>query len=141
MRNYKRDEVAYKMHKKGLTYVAIGKYFGVTGMRASQLVHRHHRFLFGPGNCVLRGKHIHLPLSCRIINCLRNANITDLEQVEGLTEKQLLRTPNFGKKSLAELETVCRHYGVLIGKNCHDHYQYQLFSMRRKKDGLASPPY
>lgn len=46
-------------------------------------------------------------LSIRTSNCLRNAGITHIHMVAGLSDKELLRIANFGRKSLNEIrETV-----------------------------------
>lgn len=47
-----------------------------------------------------------LEMSVRSANCLRNANIRVVGQIYDMGKKQLLRLPNFGKKSLAEVNDV-----------------------------------
>lgn len=43
-------------------------------------------------------------LSCRSANCLKNAEITTLEELAERSEREMLSIPNFGRKSLNELK-------------------------------------
>jgi len=45
-----------------------------------------------------------MDLSHRTLHCLRNEGITYISQLENLSEGDLLRWPNFGRKSLNELK-------------------------------------
>lgn len=55
-----------------------------------------------------------LELSCRTYNGLKNAGITHVSQLTGLSEVELLRTKNFGRKSLNELKEVLAQVGVQL---------------------------
>jgi DNA-directed RNA polymerase subunit alpha len=53
-------------------------------------------------------------ISVRTLNCFRNLNITILGQITELSEKYLLATPNFGKKSLEEIKSLLNHCGLKL---------------------------
>lgn len=55
-----------------------------------------------------------LELSCGLYNCLRNAGITHVSQLAGVTEKELLRIKHFGRKSLNELKEILTQVGVQL---------------------------
>ncbi len=56
-----------------------------------------------------------LDLSVRSANCLKNANIHTLQDLVTRTEKEMLETKNFGRKSLQEVEDVLEKYGLHLG--------------------------
>jgi DNA-directed RNA polymerase subunit alpha len=56
-----------------------------------------------------------LDLSVRSANCLKNANIYTLRDLVRKTEKEMLETKNFGKKSLEELKKVLEGLGLGFG--------------------------
>ena len=56
-----------------------------------------------------------LDLSVRSANCLKNANIHTLRDLVGRSEKDMLETKNFGRKSLEEVQDVLREYGLSFG--------------------------
>ncbi len=47
-----------------------------------------------------------LELSVRAANCLKNANIKTIADLVQKTETEMLRTKNFGKKSLNEIKEI-----------------------------------
>ncbi len=53
-----------------------------------------------------------LELSVRSSNCLKNANIRTIADLVQRTEQEMLRTKNFGKKSLNEIKQVIRSMGL-----------------------------
>lgn len=53
-------------------------------------------------------------LSVRSRNCLNAEGITTLWQLVSKTERELLRTPNFGRKSLRELQAYLRPLGLYL---------------------------
>ena len=53
-------------------------------------------------------------LSVRTSNCLKLFPLTYLEELTAITEHELLRTPNFGRKSLAEIKEVLSMYGMMF---------------------------
>ncbi|MCG8459671.1 MAG: DNA-directed RNA polymerase subunit alpha, partial [Holophagales bacterium] len=56
-----------------------------------------------------------LDLSVRSANCLKNANIHTLRDLVRRSEKEMLETKNFGKKSLEELQDVLGKLGLEFG--------------------------
>ena len=56
-----------------------------------------------------------LDLSVRSANCLKNANIYTLRDLVRKSEKEMLETKNFGKKSLEELQDVLGKLGLEFG--------------------------
>lgn len=56
-----------------------------------------------------------LELSVRANNCLRNANITTIGELVQKTEAELMKTKNFGKKSLQEIKDELTRLGLSLG--------------------------
>lgn len=56
-----------------------------------------------------------LELSVRAYNCLRNANIKTLHELCSKTDGEMLRTKNFGRKSLEEIKKVLSVLGLSLG--------------------------
>ena len=56
-----------------------------------------------------------LELSVRSANCLKNANILKLYQLVNKTEGEMLKTKNFGRKSLNEIKEVLNEMGLSLG--------------------------
>lgn len=56
-----------------------------------------------------------LELSVRSSNCLKNANILTLGDLVQKTEDEMLKTRNFGKKSLEEIREKLAEYGLTLG--------------------------
>ena len=56
-----------------------------------------------------------LELSVRSYNCLKNANIQTISDLVQKTEAEMLRTPNFGRKSLNEIKEVLAGMGLHLG--------------------------
>ena len=56
-----------------------------------------------------------LELSVRSANCLKNDNIIYIGDLVQKTEAEMLRTPNFGRKSLNEIKEVLGHMGLHLG--------------------------
>ena len=56
-----------------------------------------------------------LELSVRAYNCLKNANIKTIADLVQKTEYELLRTKNFGRKSLNEIKSVIQSMGLHLG--------------------------
>jgi DNA-directed RNA polymerase subunit alpha len=56
-----------------------------------------------------------LELSVRSANCLQNANIKTIGDLVQKTEAEMLRTPNFGRKSLNEIKEVLAGMGLHLG--------------------------
>ncbi len=56
-----------------------------------------------------------LELSVRSANCLKNDNIVYIGDLVQKTEAEMLRTPNFGRKSLNEIKEVLSQMGLHLG--------------------------
>lgn len=56
-----------------------------------------------------------LELSVRASNCLKTANIRSIADLVQKTESELLKTKNFGKKSLTEIKTILGEMGLSLG--------------------------
>ena len=56
-----------------------------------------------------------LELSVRSMNCLKNDNIVYIGDLVQKTEPEMLRTPNFGRKSLNEIEEVLNSMSLFLG--------------------------
>ncbi len=68
-----------------------------------------------------------LELSVRSYNCLKNANITTIRELVLKTEQEMLKTKNFGRKSLNEIKEILSAMGLSLG-------------MRFDEKGNAIPP-
>ena len=66
-------------------------------------------------NPVLLKKVDELELSVRSANCLKNDNIIYIGDLVQKTESEMLRTPNFGRKSLNEIKEVLSQMGLRLG--------------------------
>ena len=58
-----------------------------------------------------------LELSVRSANCLQNANIQHIWELVQRTEGEMLRTKNFGRKSLNEIKEMLNKMGLSLGMN------------------------
>lgn len=56
-----------------------------------------------------------LELSVRAANCLKNANIKTIADLVQKTEMEMLKTKNFGKKSLNEIKEILAEMGLGLG--------------------------
>src|SRR5437016_1955479 len=56
-----------------------------------------------------------LELSVRSYNCLKNANITTIRELVQKTESEMLKTKNFGRKSLNEIKEILSAMGLSLG--------------------------
>ena len=68
-----------------------------------------------PFNKNLLRKVDELELSVRSANCLKNDNIVYIGDLVQKTEGEMLRTPNFGRKSLNEIKEVLATMGLHLG--------------------------
>ncbi|MGZ8362854.1 MAG: DNA-directed RNA polymerase subunit alpha [Caulobacteraceae bacterium] len=68
-----------------------------------------------PFNPALLKKVDELELSVRSANCLKNDNIVYIGDLIQKTESEMLRTPNFGRKSLNEIKEVLTNMGLHLG--------------------------
>jgi len=70
-----------------------------------------------------------LELSVRSANCLKNANITLIGELVQRTEAEMLKTKNFGRKSLSEIKNILAEIGLSLGMNLDEHDR----SMKKKR--------
>jgi DNA-directed RNA polymerase subunit alpha len=56
-----------------------------------------------------------LELSVRSYNCLKNANIRTIGELVQKTDAEMLKTRNFGKKSLNEIKAILAEMGLSLG--------------------------
>ena len=68
-----------------------------------------------PFNPALLKKVDELELSVRSANCLKNDNIVYIGDLIQKSEAEMLRTPNFGRKSLNEIKEVLASMGLHLG--------------------------
>jgi DNA-directed RNA polymerase subunit alpha len=61
-----------------------------------------------------------LELSVRSYNCLKNADIRTIRDLVQKTEPEMLKTKNFGKKSLQEIKEVLAEMGLTLGMDLSD---------------------
>ena len=66
-------------------------------------------------NAALLKKVDELELSVRSANCLKNDNIVYIGDLILKSENEMLRTPNFGRKSLNEIKEVLTEMGLSLG--------------------------
>ncbi len=71
-------------------------------------------------NPLLLKKVDELELSVRSANCLKNDNIVYIGDLIQKTEAEMLRTPNFGRKSLNEIKEVLTSMGLHLGMDIVD---------------------
>jgi len=71
-------------------------------------------------NPLLLKKVDELELSVRSANCLKNDNIVYIGDLIQKTEAEMLRTPNFGRKSLNEIKEVLAGMGLHLGMDVVD---------------------
>ncbi len=62
-----------------------------------------------------------LELSVRSYNCLKNANIQNLRELVQKTESEMLKTKNFGRKSLNEIKDILNKMGLSLGMKIDEH--------------------
>ncbi len=72
-----------------------------------------------------------LELSVRSANCLQNANIKTIGELVQKTEAEMLKTKNFGRKSLKEIKEILAEMGLSLGMKL-DNWP--------PKGGISSPP-
>ena len=78
-----------------------------------------------------------LELSVRSANCLKNDNIVYIGDLVGKSEADMLRTPNFGRKSLNEIKAVLDTMGLRLGMQLDDWPPEDIEDMaKRADDGL-----
>jgi len=66
-----------------------------------------------------------MELSVRSYNCLKNANIRTIGELVQKTEAEMLKTKNFGRKSLNEIKEILAGMGLLLGMKLDNYQQPQ----------------
>ena len=85
-----------------------------------------------PFNRNLLRKVDELELSVRSANCLKNDNIIYIGDLVQKTEADMLRTPNFGRKSLNEIKEVLSQMGLHLGMEIPDWPPENIEDMAKK---------
>ena len=62
-----------------------------------------------------------LELSVRSYNCLKNANLQPIGELVQKTEAEMLKTKNFGRKSLNEIKEILSSMGLSLGMKIDEH--------------------
>jgi len=74
-----------------------------------------------------------LELSVRAFNCLKNANIKMIGELVQRSEQEMLKTKNFGKKSLNEIKDVLQEMGLSLGMQIEG-FSLENFNPPRQED-------
>jgi len=74
-----------------------------------------------------------LELSVRSANCLKNASITYIGELVQKTEAEMLKTKNFGRKSLNEIKGILEEMGLSLGM------KLESFPLPKKPDSAGEP--
>lgn len=75
-----------------------------------------------------------LELSVRSYNCLKNANIQTIAELVQKTDGEMLRTRNFGRKSLNEIKEILEEMGLHLGIKIDEEDLKQINQVRKKKE-------
>ena len=75
-----------------------------------------------------------LELSVRSANCLKNADIHTIADLVQKTEQEMLRTKNFGKKSLNEIKQVMKSMGLDFNMRIDPDTLNEMVEGKRKED-------
>jgi DNA-directed RNA polymerase subunit alpha len=76
-----------------------------------------------------------LELSVRSANCLQNAGIKYIGELVQKSEAEMLKTKNFGRKSLNEIKEILTEMGLGFGIKVENFDPETYFVQRKKKDG------
>ena len=78
-----------------------------------------------------------LELSVRSANCLQNANIRLIGELVQRTEAEMLKTKNFGRKSLNEIKEVLVSMGLELGMAVESFPDRKTIERMREREGLS----
>jgi DNA-directed RNA polymerase subunit alpha len=78
-----------------------------------------------------------LELSVRSANCLQNANIRLIGELVQRTEAEMLKTKNFGRKSLNEIKEVLVSMGLELGMAVESFPDRKSIERMREREGLS----
>ena len=87
-----------------------------------------------PFNPNLLRKVDELELSVRSANCLKNDNIIYIGDLVQKSEQEMLRTPNFGRKSLNEIKEVLTAMGLSLGMSVPDWPPENIEELAKRSD-------
>ncbi len=76
----------------------------------------------------------HLELSVRSNNCLRSAGIEKIFELVQKTEDELLKTKNFGRKSLMEIKETLQELGLGLNLDLHPKLIEQIEGEKREEE-------
>ena len=79
-----------------------------------------------------------LELSVRSANCLQNANIKFIGELVQKSENDMLKTKNFGRKSLNEIKEILAEMGLSLGMKLDDQALRELESRKTRDTGAPS---
>jgi len=74
-----------------------------------------------------------LELSVRSANCLKNADIRHIGELVQRTEQEMLKTKNFGRKSLNEIKEILSEMGLSLGMKIDNFPSREEIEQRRKE--------
>ena len=77
----------------------------------------------------------HLELSVRSNNCLRSAGIEKIHELVQKTEEGLLKTKNFGRKSLTEIKETLQELGLGLNLDLHPTLLEQIEGEKEQEEG------
>jgi len=75
-----------------------------------------------------------LELSVRSYNCLKNANIQTIAELVTKTDGEMLKTRNFGRKSLNEIKEILEDMGLHLGMKVEEEDLKQISQVQKKKE-------
>ncbi len=75
-----------------------------------------------------------LELSVRSYNCLKNANIQTIAELVQKGDTEMLKTRNFGRKSLNEIKEILEEMGLSLGIKLDEDDLKQIQAARKKKE-------
>ncbi len=79
-----------------------------------------------------------LELSVRSANCLQNADIKFIGELVQRSENEMLKTKNFGRKSLNEIKEILSEMGLALGMRLETDALKELESLRRHTSAFTS---
>ncbi len=79
-----------------------------------------------------------LELSVRSANCLQNAGIKYIGELVQKSEAEMLKTKNFGRKSLNEIKEILHDMGLSFGMRIEGFDPETYFAQKKKKDGALA---
>ena len=80
-----------------------------------------------------------LELSVRSTNCLENADIKYIGELVQKSENEMLRTKNFGRKSLNEIKEILHEMGFSLGMKLDSEVLKEINGLRQKSGAVVPP--